>query len=171
MRLIDAIPPMLTDDELIKALEKYPTYNYCKYFSKSKRLILLQDIFDVYVPNMMSIELYNSIYFLLIQACKRKDEGLNFHSMNNESLLFCGDAGIGKSETISRIDEIMFNHQIIVLENPYVKVIPILVVQCSLINSFKGFLLSILFAIDSRIGTNYGIAILSAGVFLIICNI
>lgn len=156
MQLIDKIPPMLTDDELIKSLEKYPTYENCKYYSKSKRLILVQSIFDVYAPNRMSIELYNSIYFLLIQACKRKEEGLNFHSMNNESILVCGDAGIGKSETISRIDEIMFNHQIIELENPYVKVIPILVVQCSLINSFKGFLLSILFAIDSRIGTNYG---------------
>ena len=156
MKLIDKIPPMLTDERLIKALEKYPTYHNPHSLSKSNRLIYVQDIFDVFVPNAMSVELYNSIYFLLIQACKRKEEGLNFHSMNNESILVCGDAGRGKSETISRINEIMFNHQIIELEQPYVKVIPILVVQCSTIQSFKGFLISILFEIDKALCTNYG---------------
>ena len=156
MKLIDKIPPMLTDSELVAALEKYPTYEFDKQDSKSKRLIQAQNIFDVYVPNRMSVELYNSIYFLLIQACKRKEEGLNFHSMNNESLLICGDAGIGKSETIARINELIFKRQIIELDNPYVKVVPILVVQCSTIQSFKGFLTSILFEIDRAIGTNYG---------------
>ena len=156
MKLIDKIPPMLTDEKLIETLEKYPTYHNPQSLSKSLRLIYAQDIFDVYVPNTMTIDVYNSIYFLLLQACKRKEEGLNFHSMNNESILVCGDAGRGKSETISRINEIMFNHQIIELEQPYVKVIPILVVQCSTIQSFKGFLISILFEIDKALCTNYG---------------
>lgn len=156
MRLIDAIPPMLTDDELIKALEKYPTYNNCKYYSKSKRLINLQCIYDIYVPNEMSIELYHSVYLLLLYACKRKEEGLSFHSMNGDSFLLCGNSGIGKTETISRINEVMFNNKIIELENPYTKIIPILTIQCSTVNSFKGILISILFAIDSRISTNYG---------------
>ena len=84
MKLIDKIPPMLTDDELFKALAKYPTYHNPQLLSKSQRLIYAQDIFDVYVPNVMSVDLYNSVYFLLLQACKRKEEGLGFHSMNNE---------------------------------------------------------------------------------------
>lgn len=156
MKLIDKIPPMLTDEWLIKTLEKYPTYHNPQLLSKSKRLIHAQDIFDIYVPNVMSIDLYTSFYFLLLQACKRKEEGLGFHSINNETILVCADAGRGKSETIARINEVIFHNQIIELEQPYTKVIPILVVQCSTISSFKGYLVSILYAIDSRIGTNYG---------------
>ena len=156
MKLIDKIPPMLTDEGLITALEKCPTYHNPHSLSKSDRLIYVQDIFDVFVPNAMSVELYNSFYFLLLTACKRKEEGLNFHSMNNESILVCADAGRGKSETIARISEVIFRHEIIELENPYTKVIPVIIIQSSTIESFKGFLKSILFEIDRTIGTNYG---------------
>ena len=157
MKLIDYIPKMLADKDLQLALENKPPFLNPKTMSKVDRLIHTQDIFDIYIPNKMTFELYDSIYFLLIQACKRKEEGLNFHSMNNESLLVCGDAGIGKTEAISRINEIMFGNNIIELSKPYLKVIPILIVQATTISSFKGFLISILYAIDSKIGTNYSL--------------
>ena len=156
MRLIELLPPLLTDEELLKALEKYPTFIKPISLTKSLRLIHTQDLYDVYVPNAMSVEIYNQIYLLLLQSCLRKDEGLLFHPSNNDSALVCGIAGIGKSEAIARISEVLFPNRFLELDNPYKRIIPILVVEVSTIGSFKSFLINVLYSIDRMIGTNYG---------------
>ena len=156
MKLEDLLPPLLTDEELIKALEKYPTFNDVSNLSKSSRLIHSQDLYKVYVPNEMSVEVYNQVYLLLLQSCVRKQEGHLFHPSNNDSILLCGVAGIGKSETIARISEVMFPSRCIKLNDPYLKIIPILVIEVSTIASFKSFLINVLYSIDRMIGTNYG---------------
>ena len=155
MKYLSTIPPMLEDEELIEALEKYPTFTDI-HTSKSNRLIHAQDVFNVYVPNKMSVEVYNLVYFLLLQSCHRKEENKTFRSSNNDSALLCGVAGIGKSETVLRIADVLFPKRIVEMEEPYLLIVPILVVEVSTIASFKSFLLSVLCSLDRIIGTNYG---------------
>lgn len=66
-----------------------------------------------------------------------------------------GKSGIGKSATISRAVSLISEKGIIELDNPYLKVVPCIVVQCPFDCSSKGLLLEILRSIDSFIGTNH----------------
>ena len=72
MDLINKIPPLLTDNELINALSKCPPFDSSITLSKSERLIKLLDLYDLFIPTQMSVEIYNSLYFALIRSFNRK---------------------------------------------------------------------------------------------------
>lgn len=156
MNIKDKLPPILIGEDLIEKLHKRPLLLDKTRLTKAERLLHTQDIFEVFVPNNMTVEVYNTLYFLMVQSCKRKEENSPFHSINNETSLLCALAGMGKTETISRVNEVMFNGNYLQLEKPFLKVLPILIVQCSTISSFKGFCLSIISAVDARLNTTYG---------------
>jgi len=155
MNIQDLLPPMLLEDEFKNRINKFPEILNKKQMSKSERLIHTQDIFDVYIANTMTVDVYHTIYFMMLKSCKRKLENPMFHSMNNESSLLTGMAGLGKTECIMRINEMMFNDTYLICEKPFAKILPILVVQCSTISSFKGFCLSIITTVDLRLNTTY----------------
>lgn len=156
MNIRDKLPKLLSKDELVNELSNYPKFVEPQKLSGEERIIRTQDIYDVYIPNKMSMELYNQIYLLLFNACKRKENRNSFRSINDcECSLFVGITGIGKTEAVSRINKMMFHNQVIRLENPYLEVVPILIVQSSTIQSFKSFLITVLFEIDEKIKTSY----------------
>lgn len=171
MILIDRIPPLLTDKELIKALSKCPHYDSNLTLTKSERLLKLLDIYDLFIPTHMSVEIYNTLYFSLVRSLNRKATLIdnlqmleNRKIMNGASIigginsgdcsLIIGSSGLGKSNSISRAVDIISNNKTIEMENPYCSIIPILTVEAPSL-SIKAFFYAILKAIDNKIGTNY----------------
>lgn len=68
-KIIELLPQVLSGDRLIEELGYLPAYNETIIEqSQASRLLALSDIYRVYVPSEMSIEIYNKLYLAL---CKR----------------------------------------------------------------------------------------------------
>ena len=167
------IPDMKTGNDLISALEILPKYNnnICQK-PIAERLIALSDLYSIYIPSDMSIEIYNKLYLSLLQSLKKKPSSVstiqryeNHKAIisqeyrgimgGTDSFTIIGCSGIGKSTSISRVIQLISNNSVIQLNNPYTKIIPCLVVQCPFDSSVKGLLLEILRKVDEQLGSNY----------------
>ena len=60
-RIIDFLPKMKTSDELIESLKILPEYSedICQENSVA-RLLALQDLYKIYIPSFMSVEIYSN---------------------------------------------------------------------------------------------------------------
>ena len=67
------INPMLTGEELNNALQVMPKYDdSIRKMDKSVRLIALSDLYSIYLPSMMSEEIYAKLYLSLIRSLNKK---------------------------------------------------------------------------------------------------
>jgi len=170
--LLNKINKILIGKELKNSLENFPINECTKDLSQSERVIKLKDIYDVYIPNEMSYQIYNQLYFSLLRSMKKKQEyyeskqmiknrevmktGYSVKGINmDDCSLIVGVSGVGKTLSIKRAIEVISNNKLIELEEPYMKIITFLFVEASPIVSVKGFYLQIFRAIDERLGTNY----------------
>ena len=164
---------MKTGKALLSSLEVLPKYNknICNK-SIAERLMALSDLYSIYVPSDMSIEIYNKLYLALLQSLKKKTSNLatiqqyeNHKAIvsqeyrgvmgGTDSFTIIGLSGIGKSSSISRAINLISNNSVIQLNNPYTQIIPCLVVQCPFDSSVKGLLLEILRKVDEQLESNY----------------
>lgn len=166
------LPKMLSGDELVKALSVAPKYNEnSKNMDIGERLIALSNLYDIYIPSKMSIEIYNKLYLSLYNSLKKKSSKLasqqryenykRFLTGNSNSIIggsdsftIIGTSGIGKSTAINRAVDVIvkdckFN------DNLFSPVIPFVTVQCPFDSSVKGLAVEILMKIDSILGTSY----------------
>lgn len=172
MSYISHIPKMYDKDSLFRQLTILPKYdeNTCNE-SQPQRLLSLSDMYKVYIPSQMALEIYTKIYIALYRSLEKKDtkEAVvqryeNYKIINRQpsngilggadSFTIIGPSGIGKSCTIEKIISIVTQDKIIVDDNG-MKIIPCLVVQCPFDSSVKGLLLEILRRVDETIGTKY----------------
>ena len=171
--IIKQIPPMLCGDELISALSVFPEYDAnIRHESQSVRLMALSDVYNLYIPSQMSIEVYNKLYLSLIRSLQKKrtktatrQQYENFRAIKGktydgiiggaDSFTIIGASGIGKSSAISRAVSLIGGDAVIEVENPYTKVIPCVSVQCPFDSSVKGLLLEILRKVDEALGSDY----------------
>ena len=160
------LPPMLEGQALLDALQILPKYDSAiRTHSKAERLIALNDLYNIYLPNEMSLEIYSKIYLATLRSLSKKvtrlatmqrnENGKYLTLQQKQSIDFqgiiggadcftiIGASGIGKSSAISRSIQLVSNGMI-ELENPYCKVMPCLVVQCPYDCSLRGMLLAIL---------------------------
>lgn len=165
------MPQMLTGKELDKALEIIPDYDTSiREKSITERLIALQDIYKIFIPNAMSKEIYTKMYLSLLRSLRKKQsitavrqfsenskmvrrqqcEGLMGGS---DSYTIIGPSGIGKSTCINRIMQLISDKPIIYFNNS--NIISCLVVQTPADSSVKGLLLEILRKTDEMLGTKY----------------
>ena len=169
--LVKNIPQMLVGEELDKALSIYPHYSRkIKGKSVSERLIALQDIYDVFVPNSMSREIYSKIYISLLHSLQKKHTILATRQFSEnarrirqnkyesiiggaDSFTIIGSSGIGKSSSISRAISLLMEGPMIELNDT--NVIPCLLVQCPADTSIKGLLLEILRKTDEILDSKY----------------
>lgn len=71
-KIIELLPQVLSGDRLIEELGYLPAYNETIIEqSQASRLLALSDIYRVYVPSEMSIEIYNKLYLALLLSIKR----------------------------------------------------------------------------------------------------
>ena len=170
--MIDAMnhmPPMLVGNELKEALSVYPHYAVAvRKGSVSDRLIELNRLYDVYVPSHMSEEIYCKLYLALLRSLQKKQTkiatvqgNINRQGVSNgiiggsDSFTILGMSGIGKSSAIGRAISLIAPKPIIITEEPYARIAPIISVQTPYDCSVKGLLLEILREVDKALDTNY----------------
>ncbi|MFR4988714.1 ATP-binding protein [Anaerotruncus colihominis] len=171
--IIHTLPPMKSGQELTSALDVLPEYelSICN-MDTPIRLMALSDLYKVYVPSQMSVEVYSKLYLALLRSLQKKGTKLAVQQQNqnfkaimqqeysgimggSDSFTIIGASGIGKSSAISRAIALITENRIIEIENPYTKIIPCICVQCPFDSSVKGLLLEILRKVDECIGSNY----------------
>ena len=172
-RIIEYLPKMKSPGELIGALRIIPDYSesICQEDSVT-RLVALSDLYKIYIPSFMSVEIYSKLYLSLVRSLNKKhtkistiQQNENFKAVFNQeyrgiiggsdSFTIIGNSGIGKSSAISRAIELITENRVIETENPYSKIIPCVTIQCPFDSSVKGLLLEILRKVDEVIDSTY----------------
>lgn len=170
---IKELPEMKSGEELIEELSVFPDYNdSIRQESQTVRLMRLSDLYRLYIPSNMSTEIYAKLYLALLRSLQKKgtqaairQKYQNYNRIQNQeyrgiiggsdSFTIIGTSGIGKSSAISRAIELITENRVIEIEEPYVKVIPCVIVQCPFDSSVKGLLLEILRKVDEELGSSY----------------
>lgn len=171
--LVVKIPPMLAGTELLSALEVLPDYDVSiRDLDAATRLMALSDLYNLYLPSQMSVEIYSKLYLALLHSLQKKQTSLaiqqqtqNYRAIRqqsysgiiggSDSFTIIGASGIGKSTAISRAISLITGNSVIEVEEPYTTIIPCLVVQCPFDSSVKGLLLEILRKVDENLGSKY----------------
>lgn len=173
MDLIKQMPEMLSGQELYEKLADIPVYNEeIRWRSQTERLIELSTLYEIYLPSEMSIEIYSKLYLALLRSLQKKGTNVavqqayqNHNAIirkenrgiigGSDSFSIVGCSGIGKSSAINRAISIITKNKMIEIQNPSVRIIPCLVVQCPFDASVKSMLLEILRKSDELLETNY----------------
>lgn len=171
--ILTALPEMKSGNELISELTVLPLYDDgIRSQSQAVRLMALSDLYNIYIPSQMSVEIYSKLYLSLLRSLQNKSSknaviqrNLNYKSMQNkvysgvmggaDSWLISGSSGLGKSQAISRALDLITANGIIETQKPYTKIIPCIVVQTPFDSSVKGLLLEILRKVDEQLDSNY----------------
>lgn len=167
------LPEMKTGKALVDAMTILPEYdsNICNQ-NAATRLMALSDLYKIYIPSEMSVEIYNKLYLALLRSLQKKytkiairqqkENHKAIHEQEYDSIIggsdsftIIGTSGIGKSSAISRAIALITENRIIEITDPYTKIIPCITVQCPWDSSVKGLLLEILRKVDEVLDSNY----------------
>ena len=167
------LPEMKSGNELISVLSIIPEYDetICQQ-NQAVRLMALSDLYQIYIPSQMSLEIYSKLYLALLRSMQKKGTQMaikqryeNYKAIQqqsysgilggSDSFTIIGTSGIGKSSAISRAISLITENRIIEVDKPYTKIIPCLIVQCPFDSSVKGLLLEILRKVDEELGTDH----------------
>ena len=169
--LLNQLSTMKTGKELLSEMTVLPAYDpNIRAQPSTVRLMALSDIYNIYIPSSMSVEIYSKLYLALLRSLQKK-EGITAQIQRNEnhkriiqresnsilggadSFTIVGMSGIGKSTAINRAIDIITEKKL--LENAHTKIIPCLIVQCPFDCSAKGLLLEILRKVDTFLNSDY----------------
>lgn len=171
--IMHILPSMKSGADLFSALEVLPKYDdTIRTEDVPVRLMALSDLYRIYVPSQMSLEIYSKMYLALLRSLQKKGTKLAVQQKNqnykaviqqeysgimggSDSFTIIGASGIGKSSAISRAIRLITENRVIEVENPYTKIIPCICVQCPFDSSVKGMLLEILRKVDEMIESKY----------------
>lgn len=171
--IINNIPKMLAGEELKAALANIPYYDEnIRFENDAARLVELNELYNIYLPSTMSLEIYSKLYLAMLRSLQKKESKLAIQQKNenfkaiqggiyngiiggSDSFTIIGASGIGKSSAIDRAIALITQNQLIEVENPYSKIIPCLITQCPFDSSVKGLLLEILRKVDEWLGSSY----------------
>ena len=171
--MIYELPKMKAGDELKSALENIPHYDESiRMENDALRLMELNELYNIYLPSEMSLEIYSKLYLAMLRSLQKKGTKLAIQQKNenfkaiqqsnysgiiggSDSFTIIGTSGIGKSCAIARSISLITENRIIEAQNPYVKIIPCLISQCPFDCSAKGLLLEILRKVDELLDSNY----------------
>lgn len=173
LNMIVDMPEMKSGQELISALSAFPEYDdSIRNESPAVRLMALSDLYRLYIPSQMSLEIYSKLYLALLRSIQKKGTQIaikqqyqNYKAIQNQEyrgiiggsdfFTIIGDSGIGKSSAISRAITLITEKRVIEVENLQSKIIPCVIVQCPFDSSVKGLLLEILRKVDEELESNY----------------
>ena len=171
--IIHILPSMKSGDDLLSSMEVLPEYDGAiREAEVPVRLMTLSDLYRIYVPSQMSLEIYSKMYLALLRSLQKKGTKMAVQQKNqnhkaviqqeysgimggSDSFTIIGSSGIGKSSAISRAITLITENRVIEVENPYTKIIPCICVQCPFDSSVKGLLLEILRKADEMIESKY----------------
>lgn len=167
--LDELLPPILFGEELKDKLTSYPEYtDDMRELDAGTRLLKLMDIYRVFVPQSMAMEIYHKLYMMTVMSLKQKEssesirrlnEGVLFHANYSgivtgaTSCTIIGTSGIGKSSCVQRIVPLL--GPVLELGEPVHRVIPAIQISCPFDCNYKGLLCQILISLDEALGTDY----------------
>lgn len=173
---IEALPPMLSGEELLAALGNYPTYQGDEgWLPQETRMQLLGSLFEVYQPLKMTLVLYFQVYAAMQHSFSQKMSAedvqayhQNYLDMQNRritaatgggnSFSVIGISGLGKSTALQRVLSLfpqVIKHEWYKGKPLVCKQVPYLVVQTPHDASIKALCLDIMLQIDNLIGTEH----------------
>ncbi len=165
------LPNMLFGEALRNELTVLPDYDTTiRDAEASVRLMKLSDIYKIFIPGKMAIEIYHKLYMMTSMSFSQKGSMSEVKRLNENhrwattgefhgvatgatSATVIGCSGIGKSTCIRKAMNLLGG--IIECDKPYRKLIPALIVSTPFDCNYKGLLCQILIAIDETLGTNY----------------
>lgn len=160
------LKPMLAGEELKQAMTILPPYHkeICQAATVD-RLVGLSDLYEIYLPSVMSMEIYSKLYLAMLRSIQKKGtkEAVKQYYENykqiqkresrgiiggSDSFTIIGNSGIGKSSAIVRS---------VSLATGECKsdIVPCVICQCPHDCSVKGMLLEILRKVDEVLESNY----------------
>ena len=171
--ITSVLSQMKSGDSLMNALKVLPKYDpeICGA-DASIRLMALSNLYMVYIPSQMSLEIYSKLYLALLRSMQKKGTKLAVQQQNQNyraimqqeyigimggsgSFTIIGTSGIGKSSAISKAINLITENRVIEADNPYTNVVPCVVVQCPFDSSVKGLLLEVLRKVDEVLDSKY----------------
>ena len=171
--ILSQLSEMKAGQELISEMSVLPLYDEkIRFQSTTSRLIALSELYNIYIPSPMSVEIYSKLYLALLRSLQKKSsknarmqQNENYKSIcrkecngiigGSDSFTITGSSGIGKSSAITRAIDLITAKGIIEVEKPYTKIIPCVIVQCPFDCSVKGLLLEILRKVDEIMNSDY----------------
>jgi len=163
--------PMHSGKSLYDALLFLPNYNESiRSNDESTRLVALSELYNIYLPSLMSEEIYSKLYLSLLRSLNKKGTINSIRQLNenfkcikqmsyegvvggSDSFTIIGSSGIGKSSAISRAISLITDKSFVEVDGT--KICPFVIVQCPFDSSVKGMALEILRKIDSVLETKY----------------
>lgn len=171
--IFSQLSDMKAGQDLISEMSVLPLYDEnIRSQSTTSRLIALSELYNIYIPSPMSVEIYSKLYLALLRSLQKKSsrnariqQNENYKSIcqkecngilgGSDSFTITGCSGIGKSSAITRAIDLITAKGVIEVEKPYTKIIPCLIVQCPFDCSVKGLLLEILRKVDEILNSDY----------------
>ena len=169
--ILSQLSPMKNGKELLSAMTVLPSYDpNIRAQPSTARLMSLSDLYNIYIPSSMSVEIYSKLYLALLRSLQKKSGTLAqiLRNKNHKRIIQCesnsvlggadsftviGVSGIGKSTAINRAIDLITEQGL--LKNSHTKIIPCLVVQTPHDCSVKGLLLEILRKVDTFLDSDY----------------
>lgn len=172
-KLLSQLPDFLCGDELINQLQILPKYNKnIADETMPTRLLALSELYDIYIPSQLSIDVYNKLYMALLRSIKKKENDRivkqqriantvsTIQTYNGiiggaDSFTIIGVSGIGKSSAITRAISLISGNKFIETTDPYQRIAPFILVQCPFDSSVKSLLLEIVRILDATLDGDY----------------
>ena len=77
-KIMDMLPPMLAGDELMGSLRVVPKYDEnIINASVPERLMAMADLYNIYEPSTMSVEIYSKLYLGLIRSLQKNERTID----------------------------------------------------------------------------------------------
>lgn len=162
----ELMPQMLFGEELKKALTILPDYDgTVREMDAGNRLMKLSDIYQVFVPNSTTLEIYHKLYLMTAASMAKKGtvdavRQLNANYQGTAGVItgmtsstIIAPSGMGKSSSIQRAVSLFGD--LIEVENPYQKICPVVCVTTPFDASYKGLLIQIAKELDKHLGTDF----------------
>lgn len=171
--MVKCMPQMLSGQELMEQMAEYPVYPAdIRERGSAERLVALTDIYDLYIPSQMSVEIYHKLYMGILRSLQKKEsmqavcqqyenrKGIRGKRCQGiiggaDSFTILGQSGIGKSSAVFRAIGLIMEKEVLEMERPYCRIAPCIVVQCPFDSSVKGLLLEILRRVDEVLDSHY----------------
>lgn len=171
--MVKCMPQMLSGQELMEQMAEYPVYPAdIRERGSAERLVALTDIYDLYIPSQMSVEIYHKLYMGILRSLQKKEsmqavcqqyenrKGIRGKRCQGiiggaDSFTILGQSGIGKSSAVLRAIGLITEKEVLEMERPYCRIAPCIVVQCPFDSSVKGLLLEILCRVDEVLDSHY----------------
>ena len=171
--MVKCMPQMLSGQELMEQMAEHPVYPAdIRERGSAERLVALTDIYDLYIPSQMSVEIYHKLYMGILRSLQKKEsmqavcqqyenrKGIRGKRCQGiiggaDSFTILGQSGIGKSSAVFRAIGLITEKEVLEMERPYCRIAPCIVVQCPFDSSVKGLLLEILRRVDEVLDSHY----------------